>query len=105
MNFDEWCRLNKPSVLSEYYPESNRGRPLSSFSEGSGDIAIWRCKNGHGWYAVVGSRKKNNCPICSNRVIVPKINDLKHLREDLAEEYIDPKKKADRVGINSHHKA
>ena len=25
VNFEEWCKINKPSVLEEYYPESNCG--------------------------------------------------------------------------------
>ena len=103
MNFEEWCRANKPSILDEFYPESNVGRLLSSFSKSSKETAIWRCKKGHGWYATVYGRQHADCPICSNRVIVPGINDLLHLRDDLAKEYIDPKKKVDRVGINSHH--
>ena len=103
MNFEEWCIENKPSVIDEYYPESNRGRPLSSFKESDRSVAIWRCSKGHGWFAVVYSRKKSNCPVCANKLIVPGINDLKTINPDLARQYSsDNPIPVDRISPNSH---
>ena len=103
MNFEEWCRENKPSILEEYYPESNLGIPLSSFSLGDHRTAIWRCKRGHGWFAVVYSRKKVGCPVCSNRLVIPGINDLKFLDPELASQYSTVNKiPVDRIGPFSH---
>ena len=103
INFEDWCKQNKPSILDEYHPESNRGRPLSSFSKGSRDLAIWRCREGHGWFAVVYSRKKSGCPVCSNKLIIPGINDLKTIDEELARQYsLDNPIPVNRIGAFSH---
>ncbi len=87
MNFEEWCRAHKPSLLGEYMPEMNHGRPLSSFSENSKERAAWICSKGHGWVSVVYTRKKCTCPVCANRLIVPGVNDLLTLAPDLAVQY------------------
>jgi hypothetical protein len=44
--------------------------------QGSHKKLPWRCELGHSWQAVVSSRKKNGCPVCGNRVVVPGFNDL-----------------------------
>ena len=43
---------------------------------GSHKKLAWRCELGHTWKAIVRSRKKNNCPVCSNRVVLAGFNDL-----------------------------
>jgi len=103
MNFEEWCIANKPEILQQYFPESNRCRLLSSFGEASKEIAVWRCEKGHGWYAVVYSRKKNGCPVCANRLIIPGINDLKTVDPLLSQQYSsDNPIPVDRISPFSH---
>ena len=58
---------------------------------------------GHGWYATVYSRKKNGCPVCANRLVIPGINDLKTINPELAEQYSpDNKIAVNRIGPFSH---
>ena len=52
----------------------------------------WRCSEGHGWEAVVGSRAAGaGCPVCSGSRVWPGLNDLATLHPDVAEEALfDP---------------
>jgi hypothetical protein len=57
----------------------------------------WKCKNGHKWEANVYSRTgkmKVGCPVCSNKKLVPGLNDLDRIFPELATEVvgIDPRK-------------
>ena len=87
MNFEEWCRKNKPSLIDEYIPELNNNLPLSSYKASGKKKLWWRCKEGHEWDASIDSRKNSGCPVCSGKRIVPGINDLKTINPTLAEQY------------------
>ena len=45
---------------------------------GSGQKLPWTCSEGHKWTAQVGSRTFQNagCPVCSNQITIPGINDM-----------------------------
>lgn len=55
---------------------------------GAGLAVHWRCSEGHGWVATVRSRTRpgagSGCPVCANKVVEPRFNDLATLRPDLA---------------------
>jgi hypothetical protein len=53
---------------------------------GSHKKMAWRCELGHSWNAIVISRKKTNCPVCANRVVVSGFNDLFTYFPELAKE-------------------
>jgi len=53
---------------------------------GSHKKLSWRCELGHTWKAIVSSRKRNNCPVCANRAVVPGFNDLATLFPELSRE-------------------
>jgi Zn finger protein HypA/HybF involved in hydrogenase expression len=45
----------------------------------------WKCKHGHKWNAVVGSRSNGNrCPVCSNKRVLTGHNDLATTNPELA---------------------
>lgn len=47
------------------------------FSSGSNKKMPWKCKNGHRWDAVIGSRALGHgCPYCAGQKVLPGINDL-----------------------------
>ena len=56
-------------------------------TQGSNSKKNWKCRYGHKWSAVVGSRSKgNNCPICGNATVLKGFNDLKTTNPELAKE-------------------
>ena len=48
----------------------------------------WRCAKGHEWEAVVKNRALSNsgCPVCSNKLVIPGVNDLATTHPELAKE-------------------
>lgn len=50
----------------------------------------WRCGEGHEWMASPLSRTQGNgCPVCSNRLVVPGVNDLTTTHPELAAQAVD----------------
>lgn len=64
-----------PELAKEWDYEKNKGIDIKTISKGSGKKVWWKCKNGHSWMAVVGSRSKGrNCPICYKEIMVRRNN-------------------------------
>lgn len=60
--------VKNPKLSKEWHPTKNGKLTPFDISTGSGIKAWWKCKKGHEWKAVVGSRNSGiNCPYCSNR--------------------------------------
>jgi hypothetical protein len=56
-------------------------------SAGSNKKLSWICQYGHRWIAVLNNRTGKNqsgCPVCSNTLVVPGINDLATTHPDIA---------------------
>ncbi len=52
---------------------------------GSARVLQWRCGSGHAWNARVNHRTNGlGCPVCSNKLILPGINDLATTHPELA---------------------
>lgn len=64
----------------------------TTVSAGSNYKLPWRCAEGHEWEAIVGNRVRGSgCPVCTNRQVVPGVNDLATVRPDLAAQAVfDP---------------
>ena len=75
---------------------------------GSNKKVWWKCPKGHEFQGKINDRanKRRGCPICSNRIIVPGINDLKTLNPELAAEWDEWQNelKPTEVGIHSNKK-
>jgi hypothetical protein len=56
----------------------------TTLNAGSNKKVGWKCVEGHRWKASVGKRKKNGCPICSNKQILAGYNDLATTNPELA---------------------
>ncbi len=58
----------------------------TTLSAGSGKSVGWRCSDGHYWDATVASRSSRGtgCPVCSNKIVVPGVNDLASTNSELA---------------------
>ncbi|MBE6922003.1 MAG: hypothetical protein E7465_02315 [Ruminococcaceae bacterium] len=89
-------RLSQEIVLSTVYPElaeqwhpgKNGELTPDQVLPGSHRRVWWRCAQGHEWRATVKSRVEGaGCPICSNRVVIPGVNDLTTMAPELAKQW------------------
>ena len=77
----------KPDLSKEWDYGKNDLLP-SQVTCGSSKSLWWICAKGHSWQAIVSSRVKGHgCPICDNKVVLPRFNDLQTLRPDIAKEW------------------
>lgn len=78
--------------LATLFPEVAKeadGWDPSTVGASSGKKLPWKCKKGHTWEAVVGSRtppQSSNCPFCGNKRAWPGYNDLATLCPEVAKE-------------------
>lgn len=79
----------KPEIVEWWNFEKNKEILPTQISSYSNKIVWWKCPKGHEFKARINDRvrKGYGCPVCSNRLIIPGINDLKTLRPDLAAEW------------------
>jgi hypothetical protein len=80
---------SKKEPLSVTHPElalQADGWDPTTLSAGSGKVVGWRCRVGHTWNATVASRSSRGrgCPVCSNKIVVPGVNDLASINPALA---------------------
>lgn len=76
-----------PNLISRYDDLKNP-KPLSFFGPSSAAIVWWKCPKGHSYRSTVNSQViGSECNICTNRVFVPGVNDLKTLHPDFAAEF------------------
>lgn len=85
-----------PLLMAEWDYEKNFGLSPEQLTHGSGLSVFWKCKTcGHSWQAKINNRTHGrNCPVCSNKVIIPGINDLATTHPNIAKEW-DYKKNRD----------
>ena len=77
-----------PDLAKEWHPTKNGDLKPSMISAGSNKKVWWRCDNGHEWQATVNDRNRGrNCPICSNKKVLPGVNDLATTNPELAKEW------------------
>ncbi|MBE5820162.1 MAG: hypothetical protein E7310_05060 [Clostridiales bacterium] len=78
-----------PKLAEEWNYEKNVGLTPYDVPSGSNKRVWWKCEKGHEFEGVINTRnyKKSGCPVCSNRKIIPGINDLKTLNPKLASEW------------------
>jgi len=79
-------RAIAPDIASEWDYAANVGLTPDDVTAGSGKLVGWICPRGHHYPAIVNARtlSGNGCTICTNRVVVPGVNDLGTLRPDIA---------------------
>ena len=76
-----------PEIAAEWHPTKNGNLLPSQVLAGSSKKVWWLCKKGHEWDAAVYSRKRSDCPVCTNKVILSGYNDLKTTNPSLAAEW------------------
>lgn len=76
-----------PALATEWHPTKNFPLTPREVSFGSTKKVWWLCKYNHEWLAAPNTRRKNGCPYCSGRAILPGFNDLLTVAPNLAEEW------------------
>jgi hypothetical protein len=66
-----------PEVARYFHPHKNR-LPAEGYIAGSGLKVWWFCDAGHEYESLISNKTRLNtgCPICSNQLLVPGVNDL-----------------------------
>lgn len=78
-----------PEIAKLWNYERNGDLKPSQVSFGCNKRVWWKCDKGHEYQLMINDKvgKKHGCPVCSNRKIVPGLNDLATIRPDLAAEW------------------
>ena len=66
-----------PDLARQWHPARNGALTPEQVSPGSHRSVWWQCEKGHEWRAAVRSRAAGSgCPVCANRKVQPRENDL-----------------------------
>ena len=77
-----------PEIAIFWHPTLNGQLSPSDVSKGSDKRVYWLCKKGHEYQSRVKDRiKANGCVVCSNRKVIPGVNDLVTLYPELAAQW------------------
>lgn len=84
---DNCLATKNPKLAKEWHPTKNGTLTPNKVTTGSGQKVWWKCKQGHEWKAVIGSRNDGvGCPYCCGK-IANKENSLVALNPKLAKEW------------------
>lgn len=66
-----------PEVAQYFHPTRN-DRPPESYVSGTSEKVWWFCDYGHEYESAISNKTRHStgCPVCSNQLLVPGINDL-----------------------------
>lgn len=77
-----------PDVAAQWHPVRNQNLLPEQVLPGSHRSVWWQCSRGHEWSAQIKSRVEGaGCPVCSNRVVLPGVNDLATEAPELAQQW------------------
>ena len=79
---------HRPDLLIEWDYEKNDKLP-QEYSVYSGQKVYWKCKNGHSYSCIIGSRTRDNvgCPYCAGKRAIIGVNDLVTLNVSFLNEW------------------
>ena len=86
-NIKENSIMNDYKLSSEWNYQKNGSLNPWYITINSGKKVWWQCDKGHEWQAVVSSRHKHSCPVCSNQLVLKGFNDLQSKYPKLIEEW------------------
>ena len=85
---EQSLKAKYPEIAQQWHPVKNGRMLADQVFPGSHKLAWWQCGQGHEWQAQIKSRVEGaGCPICTNRVVIPGLNDLSILAPELAEQW------------------
>ena len=80
--------FTNPALAEEWNYQRNGNLKPEHLLASSGKKVWWKCPKGHEWQAVIYSRSNGNgCPICSNKQVLKRYNDLATINPKLAKEW------------------
>lgn len=101
-------KTTEPEIAAQWNYERNGNLKPTDVPKGSNKKVWWKCSKGHEFQGKINDRtnKKHGCPVCSNRLIIPGINDLQTLIPEIAAEwdYWQNELKPTEVGTGSNKK-
>lgn len=80
-----------PEIAKQWHPTLNGDLKPTDVTHGSGKKVWWVCELGHEYQAIICNKtgkRKDGCPICSGRVILPGYNDLSTRYPEIAKLFI-----------------
>lgn len=78
----------EPEIAQSWHPFFNGNLTPKDVIPGTKKRIWWQCSKGHEWQASVAQRcKSKGCPICQNRRIISKVNDLITVCPELEKEW------------------
>lgn len=88
--FNDFASLH-PEVAAEWDSERNGSLTPHQIASGSSQKVWWKCPKGHSYQTTVhartNDRKRVDCTVCSNRVLVTGVNDLATLHPEIAAQW------------------
>jgi hypothetical protein len=80
----------KPDIAQEWHPTKNKGLLASDVTVSSARKVWWQCSLGHEWLSPPHWRASgsNNCPYCSNALVLSGYNDLASHFPKLSKEWV-----------------
>ena len=77
-----------PRLAEEWNYEKNVELTPQDVTDMSGKRVWWKCSKGHEWQANINNRcRGNQCPVCTNTIVLKGYNDLKTINPTLASEW------------------
>lgn len=78
--YDYCVAEGRQDLPTEWHTERNGDLTPETVSSGSEQKVWWRCRQGHEWqtpvYARTGPNRRDGCPVCAGKVVLPGFNDL-----------------------------
>lgn len=97
-----------PKLAEQWHPTKNHTLTPNQVLAGSARKVWWRCEKGHEWLASISARSRGSgCPICSNRLIIPGVNDLASAYPYLATQWLQEKNgtlRPEQVAVGSNQR-
>jgi hypothetical protein len=89
IGFNDLATL-KPDTAREWHPTKNKGLLASDVTVSSARKVWWQCSLGHEWESPPHWRASgsNNCPYCSNALVLAGYNDLASHFPKLSKEWV-----------------
>lgn len=77
-----------PELAKEWHPTKNVELAPQMVMAGSRKVVWWICENGHEWKTTINYRLRGyGCPYCSNKRVLPGVNDLATTNPELAAQW------------------
>ena len=86
--YDYCQRAGNTKLLEQWNTVRNGDVTPNDVSASAHRKVWWRCDKGHEWEALIKSRSQGSgCPVCANKLVVPRVNDLATTHPNIAAQW------------------